>query len=434
MAFVIRGIQGEAVTFTIPLSGGTFTGAEILTATVETGTGEPPLLTLAPVWTWGQTVYTTVDIPFTGSQMASLSPGGYIVLVGIAGGAGALAWGTLRVHPGAGTTPILRTLVTPGQAFMIQPDLVNQQDDIDSLAPILVSATKAIETYCRRPLVLTLIDRYYRPGRTRKINLHTWPIAPDIRLKCDLVTAITLTNTSVGNTIAYVGMTPSSAYNLTPSVLTLYWTDVSGATHTQSFTLSTYATIGALGTAINAVGSGWRANVVGNSYSGQNLSTWPTSELLYDPGYHGCLSEGAEIFVFGRDLVRFGADWIRGTIELTENRPEAFRYADRAFGIGFGWSWSAAAEPKHANVRATYRGGYAIAAADIASGLEPVPEDLQVCTIATAAAIMRGLPLISPLVSQTVKDRSYTLRDMVSFIPRECRAILDSRYVNQRIF
>ena len=439
MAFSIRGIQGQGETFTVPLSGGTWQGTETFSATISTGTGEAAMLTLTPVFTSGQTFpnsAATVDIAFTAANFSALAPGGYIGVIGTTGGSAAVAWFALRVLPGAIGATILRTLCTPGQAMLLQPDLINTQDDIDGLAPVLVAATRALETYCRRPLALTTFDRYYRPGRKRKIYLHGWPVAPGIKLTCDLVTALTITMQSGTATNADVSTSVASSTSLTPTTLTLNWQDNAGGSFTQPFTLATYSSIGALATAINAFGSNWLATVIGNSYNGQPLSQWPTSQLLHDPGYHGALGQSAEVFVYGRELTRFSLDTYKGTVELTENRPEEYRYADRAYGIGFGWSWSAAAEPKHANIRGQYQAGYAIAAADIAAGLEPVPEDLTLCTVATAQAMLRGLPMIGPTEEQAVKDRSYKLKsdDLTSFIPKPIRAILDSKYVNRRIF
>ena len=167
-----------------------------------------------------------------------------------------------------------------------------------------------------------------------------------------------------------------------------------------------------------------------------NLVDYPISSILYDPGEHGCLNQQYETFVYTRNIMRFALDYNRGTIELTENRPESFRYADRAYGIGFGWSWNSASEPRHAGVRCQYRCGYATLATDITAGAEPVPEDLQIACTMTAAAILAEAPLVGSVSSQTVKDRQYQLRsgEDLSIIPREARVILDSRYVSNRLF
>lgn len=95
-----------------------------------------------------------------------------------------------------------------------------------------------------------------------------------------------------------------------------------------------------------------------------------------------------ELRWYARDIVRYVLNDARGTIELTENLPSAFRYADRAWGAGYGWSWSAANEPRNAGVRAIYRAGYAVQSADLAAGYQPVPDDLQRLTL---MAVQAGL-------------------------------------------
>ena len=318
--------------------------------------------------------------------------------------------------------------------MLLLPDIVNTQDQLDALASMLAAATRAIETYCRRWLALTSIDRFYRPGRTRRIYLHSWPVAPGMRLKCDLATAFTIFNNAISSyAVGYAQMTPANYYSWTPKTLTLTTVDNTGTQANVPLALASYPTIGALVNAINAAGNGWQASVIGNSYNAQQLSSWPTSELIYDPGMHGALNQQYDVYVYCRDIVRYGLDYNRGVIELTENRPEAYRYADKAYGIGFGWSWSAAAEPKHANVRAIYQAGYAVLASDVAAGLEPCPEDLQLATALTAQAMLNTAPMMGPVKSQSVKDRSYELADDPSLIPMAARVILDSRYVNNRI-
>jgi hypothetical protein len=431
MAAAIRAVQGQSETFTLTLSGGTYTGSETLAGTVSTGTGEPALLSPTPVWTPGQSVYKTVDVAFTGSDLATLAPGGYILNVTVNGAGGAFV--SLRVLPGVGTTAAIRTLVTPGQALAFNSDLATNQAQLDALAPALAAATRVMEAYCRKALVLTSFDRIYRPGRTRKIYLHAWPVAPGLRIKVDLSTAFTITNTSIGTyQVGYSSMTPTSYYSWTPKTLSLTTIDSSSNQVVVPLTLASYANIGALTAAINAAGNGWSAAMIGNSYNSSRLSSWPCSELLYDPGCHGALNQQYDVYVYTRDIVRYGIDFNRGTVELTENRPEAYRYPDRAYGIGFGWSWSAAAEPRHAGARCTYQAGYAVQAADIASGIEPAPEDLQYAAVLTAQSILATTPLVGPVNSQAVKDRSYDLVDNPEVIPCQARKILDQKYANYR--
>ena len=44
-----------------------------------------------------------------------------------------------------------------------------------------------------------------------------------------------------------------------------------------------------------------------------------------------------------------------------------------------------------------------------------------------------GIPQLGPVQKQSVKDRSYELRDSGAMIPPEAKSILDNRYMNNRL-
>lgn len=99
-------------------------------------------------------------------------------------------------------------LVTLAQVQTALPNLTAAQ--LADAPAVITAVSRAIQHRCGRVLALTSFDKVYRPGRTRKIHLDTWPVLPDLRLKTDLVVAMTVQNTDqVTNQAATVQMTPT---------------------------------------------------------------------------------------------------------------------------------------------------------------------------------------------------------------------------------
>ena len=378
-------IAGDPWTTTLALSGGPFVGTETLVGSVVTGTGEAAIVSPSVTWTAGQLAgaYTLATITLSIAQTTLLPPGGYVVQVSISGSS-ALAWGVLAVHPGVGTSPVLRSLITPGQALIIAPDLADTQADLDGLSSLLAAATRTIEHYCRRQLVLGTIDRIFRPARTRRIYLTSWPVAPGPRVSTEWMPAIAITNIApLAYPVATASWTPAVAGQFTPSTLTLATVDSTGVALSVPIAISGTPTIQDLANAINAVGSGWQALLSG-AIQGGTLASRPAADLLCDLGQHGCSGQSYEVGLYSRDVARYNLNPLTGVLELTENRPDSFRYPDRTWGGVWGGSWSVAADPRYAGVRVTYQAGYAVLAADITAGLEAVPEDLQTACVMVA--------------------------------------------------
>ena len=172
-------------------------------------------------------------------------------------------------------------------------------------------------------------------------------------------------------------------------------------------------------------GNGWQVTTT------SQYSLWPTSRLIYQAGPAGAIANQVLLPLYNTDLSLYEVDYERGIVELTQSFPEAFRYADRSFGIGYGFAWAGAGEPRNANVRAQYRAGYATAQSDLNLGYTPVPGTLKTACLITAAAIMEAAPAAGPVQSQSVTGRSYTLKSDSSVVPREARVLL-TREINRR--
>jgi hypothetical protein len=285
-------------------------------------------------------------------------------------------------------------------------------------APAVITAVSlAFEAFCRRPLAMRNFDKPYRPGRTRKIYLDTYPVV-SCKLRTELVIPLTLINLDTTTN-------QEAEVTLTPTTLTLTRM-ASGVNVTDAaLTLATYPTVTSLAGALNAIGNGWSATV------GTNLDKTSVASLYYEVGTIGALEQQFEFRWYQRTINRWALNQDRGIVELTENLAQAFRYADRAFSLGYGWSWAAAAEPRHANVRATYKAGYATQPGDLAAGYAAVPDDMKRAAFMAIAESLNLTPAPG-VASETAGAYSYRLAENPDLLPQPVRRLL-GQYVNKRI-
>lgn len=282
--------------------------------------------------------------------------------------------------------------------------------------------------------MLTTFDKLYRPGRTRRIYLETWPVATVTSVTTDLISTMNVTNAATnGVSIATVSMGRAGIWNqpYVPTSLT-FTTVASGVPTVQVLQFADYATVQALSVAIGQLGNGWSVITNPGGYGPMQVMNWPPSRLFFAMGTFGAIGAQVQILAYLNDLTLYDVHSERGYIELNENIAEAYRYADRAYGQGFGWSWSSATESRNANVRVQYRAGYAVAQADVAAGYEPVQDDLKMACVLTAQAILATAPMVGEVQSQSVDGRSYTLRQDASIIPKSAR-VLCNGYNNYRL-
>lgn len=407
---------------------GPFTGTETLTINLAPTQGAP--ITVSQSATWANAGTGTVNFVLTAANSKLLSAGqvyqGEVICTPSASDPTCICWFTLTSIPSAGSGGLLiRSLVELDEAINLLSFLSTQQQDM--LGDALESATTALEALCRRTLVLTTFDRLYRPGRTRKIYLDAWPVAiMTAPLSWGLDYAGTITNASKANQTASVSMTPASATSNAVTSITLNSTASGVVAAPIVLSLATYTTFSSLLTAVSAAGNGWQ----GSAPSGQ-YNLYATSRLNYKAGPAGAIGNQIQLQLYNTDLCDYEVDTQRGVIELTQNFPEAFRYADRSFGMGYGFAWSGSSEPSNSNVRAQYRAGYAINQADIDLGYPAVPSTLRRACLYTACAILQGAPLAGPVQSQSVTGRSYTLRSDASVVPHEARVLL-TKEINRR--
>lgn len=407
--FEMRGIQGQVVAQTLTLDGGTFTGSETLAATIGVGDNQAAALSLVPTWSSGQTTYTDVDLSLTAVQTLALPWGVYNVQVGVDDGSAPLAYGWLTIYPGPGGTgtPYWRSLASPATAAAYLPNLTQDQQDV--LPHALAAATRAIEGYVQRPLVLDSYDHVIRPQNTSKLRLRTKPVVELTRCAAGLTSAVTISNTTA--TAATVNFVLSAPGSLRVTSLVFISTSAGVAT-SQTVALASYGTLTLLTAAINALGNGWSATL-GDSANGDVASTEVVGTVGARDARHGTV----DLLIHTQPLTGYWCEPDQGYVEIGDCFP----------GNGLIASPRERGDSRLWGVRVTYRAGYAYLKADSDLGYYPVPEDLAAACVMTASAIIESAATVGPVKSQTVKDRSYTLSDVKTDIPDQAKLIL-ARY------
>jgi hypothetical protein len=165
---------------------------------------------------------------------------------------------------------------------------VANQDSL--LSTLITAASDAIEKYCRRYFVSTSYDELYNGTGDKRLLLRQYPIQSMQSVRYRPVTVLKITNSSSANQQARV------AVSSTGLVLTGVASGVK--TTITSVTWASYPTLQAVASAINALGSGWSAQVVGSASGDYGL--WPSADLYVPPSFgDGTQSQGALTCVGG---------------------------------------------------------------------------------------------------------------------------------------
>ena len=374
-------------------------------------------MTLTP--TWDTSVNRTapptlINTPVTGAQFSSLAPGSYSVLLGLLSGQAALSKGLLTVYPApGGTAPLFeRALATPSLAQDILPEL--SQDEIDWLPFALRAATRAMETYCGQPLVMDTYDHIMRPRGSIRFRLKAKPIVEVSRVASDVIAGCLVTNNTSGLSSAGMQVITTGPNLLQIKSLTFSTQGNGTATGPQTILLSSLgvnAQFTDLATAINALGNGWSATTTAPG------SMKSLSDAFGTPGVRGCNNETPWIHTHSNILGWWYDNPEQGWIEVNEPIPGGFLIKNPRVER---------TDTRYWGIRFTYRAGYAVSQADIALGYFPVPEDLAAGACYTAYSLIQSAPMAGPVGSQTVKDRSYTLKEAHEIIPPAVRDMLSA--------
>ena len=163
------------------------------------------------------------------------------------------------------------------QAYPIVPDPTGV------LAVLVTSISDAIEKYCRRRFIKQSYDEQYNGDGDRRLLLRQYPIQSVQSVRYRPVTVLKVTNTDATNVQARVSVTSVG--------LKLFRSNAGVGSTDTSCTFAGNPTLTQLAAAVNALGHGWSAQVVGDS---TNYGGWPSADL-YVPNSYGDALEGSGV-------------------------------------------------------------------------------------------------------------------------------------------
>jgi hypothetical protein len=227
---------------------------------------------------------------------------------------------------------------------------VSNQDTL--LGTLITAASEVIQRYCKRDFVSTGYDELYSGNGDRKLMLRQYPIASVQSVRYRPVTVLKITNTVPANVQARVSVTNTG--------LTLVRVNAGVKTTDTSVTFSGNVTLTAVAAAVNALGNGWSAQVVGDA---TNYGSWPSADLFWPPtfpsqisGQVGSGGQGAlqcvagsfaELKMHTYELAGYQWDargWLLRAIPYTD--PELLHPEDLVWPVGIN------------NLRVQYTAGY----------------------------------------------------------------------------
>jgi hypothetical protein len=217
------------------------------------------------------------------------------------------------------------------------------------LQTLLTAASDAVQKYCRRDFVQNAYDELYSGGGGRELLLRQYPIISVQSVRYRPVTVIKISNTLTANVQARASVTSTG--------LTLVRVNAGVKTTDTSITFAGNVTLTALAAAVNALGNGWAAQIVGDA---TNYGSWPSSDLywpatfpIFEGGTGGqgalqCVAGSfAELKMHTYELAGYQWDsrgWLLRAIPYTD--PELLHPEDLVWPVGIN------------NLRIQYTAGY----------------------------------------------------------------------------
>jgi hypothetical protein len=245
-----------------------------------------------------------------------------------------------------------KDLITVARAKLAIASITDANQD-GVLQALVTSYSDAIEKWCKRRFLTWSYDELYNGNGERRMLLRQYPVQSVQAVRYRPVTVLKVTNNTAANVQARVSVL-STGLQLVSTQNGVKTTVTAGLTFAGNPGLT------ALAAAINAVGNGWSAQVVGDS---NNYGGWPSADL-YVPASYGDTLEGAgtlqsqgalqcvagsnaELKMHTYELAGYQWDargWLLRAIPYTD--PELLHPEDLVFPVGIN------------NFRVQYTAGY----------------------------------------------------------------------------
>lgn len=285
------------------------------------------------------------------------------------------------------------------------------------LSTLITAASREIIRYCNRQFALTTYTDILTPEGTRQdrgepasAKLSAFPVQSITSVLTNRSTVLTIKNTNTTT-----NQFASVAFTLTGDVeyLDLVYTGLtlsrmaSGVTTTNTLTFAANVTLGALATAINAIGGGWNATVQ------SNYSLYPSASLVGVREPKNALSNGACLDLFTTPADSYDIDRASGIMRCYGNTGGGIGGFYGAFGDAFEGTGGYGGSMGWGQYQLTY-----------AAGWSTIPENLQQVCAEVVKGMYARLDGDPSLKSETADKYSYTLRDVISTIPDWARDLL----------
>ena len=244
-----------------------------------------------------------------------------------------------------------KDLITLARAKQnIQSITDGSQDTL--LAALITALSDAVEKFCRRDFTSKGYDELYSGTGDRRLLLREYPIQSVQSVRYRLVTVLKITNTDQATN-------QQARVSVTSTGLTLIRTASGVVTVVTSVTFAGNPTIQGMAVAVNALGNGWQAQIVGDpggSGGPGDYGLWPSADLYVKPSYvDGTTSQGAlsargifaELRLHTYELSGWQFDprgWLLRAIPYTD--PELLHPEDLIWPVGLN------------NFRVQYTAGY----------------------------------------------------------------------------
>jgi hypothetical protein len=256
-----------------------------------------------------------------------------------------------------------------------------QATDENTIDAMIGACSDAIQKYCKRDFSLRAYDELYDGNGDRRLLLREYPLVSVDSVRYRPVTVIKIINNDQATNQQARVIVTSTGLQLMRMASGVRINDT-------SVTWSSNPTLQAVVNAINALGAGWSAQVVGDS--GGDYGKWPAADLFVattfgtgqqSQGAMTCRGAYAELKLHTYELQGYQWDprgWLLRAIPYTD--PELLHPEDLIWPVGVN------------NFRVQYTAGYVI-----------IPEAIQEACAAWVA--MRwNMTLRDPLLaSQTIK-------------------------------
>jgi hypothetical protein len=280
-------------------------------------------------------------------------------------------------------------LITSARAKYNLNNLATTSNEDTTIAALVTACSKAIKRFCRREFDSQTFDELYAGTCKPALVLNQFPIISVARVAYGPTTVLTVTNTSASNQRATVQVT-STGLDLTRVA--------SGVSTTNTLTFAGNATLGALATAIAALGNGWSGTVADSRFT-----NWASADLRAVQGSLNAKDVTAELRIHVNELSDYEIDTNRGLL-----------YRGRWYDDeGVGW-------PGGVNYwRAIYTAGFAT-----------VPEDVQEACAQWVAALFWQTKRDPGLISESIPGAVSRMPKLE--MPGVVRRLLGP-YVNYRL-